>query len=91
MQHKKFGGPIKLFMLLLAAFGLLSIKAFSAPDDARPVPTITPEMVDSMSVLPGGLTALPAVPVPAASPQTPAKIALGEHLFFDRRLSLDYS
>ncbi|MGH9571508.1 MAG: cytochrome-c peroxidase [Candidatus Angelobacter sp.] len=90
-QLKKLGSPMKVFMVLLAGFGLMSIKAFSAPDDARPVPAITPEMVDSMNVLPGGLTALPAVPIPAASPQTPAKIALGEHLFFDRRLSLDYS
>jgi cytochrome c peroxidase len=36
-----------------------------------------------------GLPQLPEVPVPAANPQTPEKIALGRALFFDRRLSGD--
>jgi len=37
----------------------------------------------------GGIEPLGPVPVPAANPQTPEKIALGRTLFFDRRLSGD--
>jgi cytochrome c peroxidase len=35
------------------------------------------------------LASLPAVPVPQENPQSPAKVALGAQLFFDRRLSGD--
>jgi cytochrome c peroxidase len=45
-----------------------------------------------MQKLPGGLAALPEQPpVPTDNPQTPAKIELGKMLFFDTRLSRDYS
>lgn len=37
----------------------------------------------------GALTPFTEVPIPAANPQTPAKIELGKMLFFDRRLSGD--
>lgn len=43
--------------------------------------------LDQMTVLPGDLGPLPAVPIPADNPQTPAKIELGKMLFFDPRLS----
>ena len=43
--------------------------------------------LDQMTVLPGDLGPLPAVPIPASNPQTPAKIELGKMLFFDPRLS----
>jgi cytochrome c peroxidase len=59
-------------------------------DESRPQPPgITPTMIDSLKSLPGGLAALPAVPVPDSNPQTQAKVELGEKLFFDTRLSLD--
>ncbi|MFZ5863071.1 MAG: cytochrome-c peroxidase [Nitrospirota bacterium] len=43
--------------------------------------------LDQMTALPGDLGPLPAVPIPADNPQTPAKIELGKMLFFDPRLS----
>jgi len=39
--------------------------------------------------LPAAPLGLPPVPVPAANPQTPAKIALGKRLFEDKRFSAD--
>lgn len=75
---------------ILGAVTLLSaMRSSSAADDRRPIPAITPEMVDMMKVLPGGLGPLPAVPIPAGNPQSPAKVELGKRLFFDTRLSLD--
>jgi cytochrome c peroxidase len=66
-----------------------SVRGFSV-DEPRPLPpAITPAMLDSMRALPGGLSALPVVPIPPDNPQTPAKIELGKKLFFDTRLSLD--
>lgn len=38
---------------------------------------------------PVAVSALPPMPVPADNPQTDAKIKLGEHLYFDGRLSAD--
>ena len=76
-----------LALFLAAAFGT---RSFSA-DEPRPIPVLSPEMVDSMKVLPGGLAALPAVPIPQDNPQTEAKIDLGKRLFFDNRLSGDMS
>ncbi len=35
------------------------------------------------------LLGLPPIPIPADNPQTPAKIALGDKLFHDKRLSID--
>ena len=40
-------------------------------------------------VLGAGLLGLPSVPVPQDNPQTPAKIALGNKLFHDKRFSSD--
>ena len=94
MIGKKIKGSaffVKLFLVLLGTFVFFSAKGFSSPDDARPVPAITPAMVDSMTALPGGLGMLPRVPVPADNPLTKAKIELGKRLFFDTRLSLDRS
>ena len=48
---------------------------------------ITIATLDQMTRLPGELGPLPAVPIPATNPQTPAKVALGRQLFFDPRLS----
>jgi cytochrome c peroxidase len=52
---------------------------------------LTIEVLDGMTRLPGGLTALPAPPVPPENPQTKTKIELGRKLFFDNRLSKDGS
>lgn len=49
--------------------------------------TLTPELIDSMPVLPGKLAPLPSPEVPRDNPQSEAKIELGRLLFFDRRLS----
>jgi cytochrome c peroxidase len=47
-------------------------------------PTAVPVLVNESPLL-----GLPAVPVPADNPQTPAKIALGKKLFHDQRFSID--
>lgn len=91
MSSTKFAKSARILVVAFAALALFSLRAFSTADQPRLVPVITPEMVDSMKVLPGGLTALPEVPIPADNPQTAAKIELGKRLFFDTRLSLDHS
>jgi hypothetical protein len=48
---------------------------------------ITISTLDQMTKLPGDIGPLPAVPIPAANPQTSAKVELGKQLFFDPRLS----
>ena len=90
MARKRIGYPIRLAAIALAVAAAFGSKSFSA-DDARPFPAITPDMVDSMKVLPGGLAALPPVPVPDDNPQTQAKVDLGRQLFFDTRMSGDFS
>jgi cytochrome c peroxidase len=71
---------------------LAGVKSFLVADETRPQPpAITPEMLDSMRILPGGLAALGEVQAPPDNPQTAAKIELGKRLFFDTRLSLDRS
>jgi cytochrome c peroxidase len=47
------------------------------------------EPADLMSRLREAPLGLPAVPAPADNPVTPAKVALGRKLFYDRRLSLN--
>jgi cytochrome c peroxidase len=70
--------PILMFTNLFAFPGLV---------DRIPVPPpITPDMLDGMKELPGGLNALPAIPSAIHSNQ---KSDLGKRLFFDIRLSLD--
>jgi cytochrome c peroxidase len=70
--------PILMFTNLFAFPGLA---------DRIPVPPpITPDMLDGMKELPGGLNALPAIPSAIQSNQ---KSELGKRLFFDTRLSLD--
>jgi cytochrome c peroxidase len=70
--------PILMFTNLFAFPGLV---------DRIPVPPpITPDMLDGMKELPGGLNALPAIPSAIHSNQ---KSDLGKRLFFDTRLSLD--
>jgi len=58
---------------------------------AAPPSGLTIEVLDSLTRLPGGLSALPAPPIPRDNPQTRAKIELGRMLFFDKHLSLDRS
>jgi cytochrome c peroxidase len=79
----------RLIPLIFSISLLAAITSFAAFDARNAVPGITPAMLDKMTELPGGLGALPAVPVPADNPQTPAKIELGKRLFFDTRLSRD--
>ena len=74
---------------LIGAVLFFGVRGFSADEGHPQPPSITPAMLDSLKVLPGGLSALPAVPVPVDNPQSPAKIELGKKLFFDTRLSLD--
>jgi cytochrome c peroxidase len=90
MSRNKFSMPLCVaFAALYVAIGLAG-RNISASDDPRSVPVIGPEIVDAMKALPGGLTALPEVPVPADNPQSEAKVELGKRLFFDTRLSGDF-
>jgi cytochrome c peroxidase len=73
----------------LSAVLFFSLRGFSVDDHRPQPPAITPQMLDTLKVLPGGLAALPPVTIPSDNPQTPAKIELGKKLFFDTRLSLD--
>jgi cytochrome c peroxidase len=71
----------------------LAAKAKGQNYDTLPAPqtSLTIEVLDHMTRLPGGLTALPKPLFPRANPQSRAKIDLGRMLFFDQRLSLDGS
>ena len=91
MARKSFRFPLSIAFAALYIMIVLVARSISATDDPRAVPVIGPEIVDAMKVLPGGLAALPEVPVPADNPQSPAKIELGKRLFFDTRLSGDSS
>jgi cytochrome c peroxidase len=89
MQRKPVILKTGIIAGLLGAVSFFSVRGFSA-DEGRPQPpSITPAMLDSLKVLPGGLSALPPVPVPADNLQSESKIELGKKLFFDTRLSLD--
>jgi len=89
MEWKRMIFKTGIMAGLLGAVLFFSMRGFSA-DEGRPQPpAITPAMLDSLQALPGGLNALPAVPVPVDNPQSQAKIELGKKLFFDTRLSLD--
>ncbi|HLJ27503.1 MAG TPA: cytochrome c peroxidase [Candidatus Angelobacter sp.] len=87
----KIHRPVNVAAVLLAALYFFLIRGQVAANEPERPDAITPEMVDSMKVLPGNLGALPSVPIPVENPQTEAKIELGKRLFFDVRLSLDDS
>ncbi len=70
---------------------LLALATASLGQSEVPMPGLTIKVLDSMTQLPGGLAALPALPVPPENPQTQNKIELGRKLFFDKRLSKDNS
>ncbi len=89
MTRKETGYRFYFAVITLGAVVFFTSLAFTADEGRMQPPAITPAMIDSMNVLPGGLAALPAVPVPPENPQTQAKIELGKKLFFDTRLSLD--
>ncbi len=91
MSNKSFtAGPGPRLLLCVVLLGT-SVVALVGSDAAPNPPVITVEMLETLKVLPGGLAALPSVPVPPDNPQTDAKVQLGKHLFFDKRLSLDRS
>src|SRR5277367_1849833 len=88
--------PFGNLLLLGIALAMEATTALSgqtpgaAPVLVRP-PGLTIERLDGMTQLPGGITALPAPPIPADNPQTQAKIDLGRMLFLDKSLSKDHS
>jgi cytochrome c peroxidase len=69
---------------LAVAFALASCKSKPTEETSEP-PVQTAEKVE----LPPAPAELPQLKIPADNPQTPAKIALGHQLFFDKRLSVD--
>jgi cytochrome c peroxidase len=89
MTRKDLGYRLLCVLTMLAAFLLASRRGFTTDEASVKPPSITPEMLDTLRILPGNLRALPAVPVPADNQQEAAKIELGKKLFFDTRLSLD--
>lgn len=70
---------------LLLALSATSFTAFSAQAVDTPQPPAASVPADAANPLLG----LPPVPVPADNPQAPAKIALGDKLFHDKRFSID--
>ncbi|AMK75215.1 MULTISPECIES: cytochrome-c peroxidase [Methylomonas] len=70
-----------LWMILLAGLAV----TVQAQEATKPVTPLA--QADSGSA--DNLLGLPPVPIPADNPQTPAKIALGDKLFHDKRFSID--
>lgn len=66
--------------LLLLVIAVFSTTAWGQAVDG-PQPTASAQV--------NPLLGLPPLPIPADNPQTPAKIALGEKLFHDKRFSID--
>ena len=75
--------------LLVIGPQLLAPRA--ARSNSSPSPSPAMAALDRMQKLPAGLSALPEPPVPNDNPQTALKIDLGKMLFFDTRLSRDFS
>jgi cytochrome c peroxidase len=68
---------MRRFTVLVLAVLLLLVAAMTTAARQSAKPAFTP---------PRGLTSM-AIPVPPGNPMTPERIALGERLFFDKRLS----
>lgn len=74
------------YILLLT----LALTALFAYRQASTTPLAEPAAVNPQSASDeNNLLGLPPVPIPANNPQTPAKIALGDKLFHDKRFSVD--
>lgn len=73
-----------VLLLTLVLTALFAYKQAEATPQSKPV-AIKPQSVPDENNLLG----LPPVPIPASNPQTPAKIALGDKLFHDKRFSVD--
>lgn len=67
----------------------IAVAALKGCTTAVVVQGFSPATEIPLAVVPLGVS--PMVPVPSANPLTPARIALGRRLFFDRRLSIDGS
>lgn len=74
------------FTLLILS--LATLFSCSPMQESAPPRVLTPAPAAEKSDQ-NPLLGLPAVPIPADNPQTPAKIALGEKLFNDKRFSID--
>ncbi len=96
----KFLAAAAAAILVLAGFGMLprgrsGIKAAFAgtaetpPENLSPVPVPGPLSKPRSLKLVGAPVQQILAEIPADNPQTPEKIALGEKLFFDPRLSVD--
>ena len=77
-----------LFLLTLGAavFGCSQAVYSRQSDPVSPAPAQAPTSNTSAD---NNLLGLPPLPIPLNNPQTPAKIALGDKLFHDKRFSID--
>lgn len=87
---------ITLKILLMVIFSVFAVPLLDIlPEPRRPVAQTPDNLIDTKLFQAQAMAswqALPLVaPAPAGNPQTPAKIALGKALFFEKRLSLDSS
>jgi len=74
-------------LVVVFAFGLVSCKSKPAEDKVAPPTEPAAEKVE----LPPAPADFPPMKIPAGNRQTPEKIALGQQLFFDARMSVDGS
>jgi len=71
---------------------ILAVAAIGACSQTPPTATTSTPAAKAVTAQTGSgtpLLGLPHVPIPADNPQTPAKIALGDKLFHDKRFSID--
>jgi len=79
-----------VFLTLSVTALFICTQAVTGGAEPKPVAE-SPPVPAAVQVNENPLLGLPAVPVPADNPQTPAKIALGKKLFHDQRFSIDGS
>ena len=75
---------MRFLLLTLVLSALFTYKLAGAQPPARPAAVNPESVIDENNLL-----GLPPVPIPANNSQTPAKIALGDKLFHDKRFSVD--
>jgi len=81
---------MQYFWLIILTTGLIgTLQAGDISQSVTTPPPPEPSIAQGNSLAVDNLLGLPPVPIPADNPQSPAKIALGDKLFHDKRFSID--